>query len=108
MTVHASKGLEFDHVFIPDCNERVFPYGSLLDKETVEEERRIFYVAMTRAKKSLRLMYLTGTSQNPRQPSRFIHQLIHQTRNCPDTHQKHLQPSHIPRHPQYNQAQAPR
>ena len=108
MTVHASKGLEFDHVFIPDCNERVFPYGSLLDKETVEEERRIFYVAMTRAKKSLRLMYLTGTSQNPRQPSRFIHQLIHQTRNCQDTHQKHLQPSHIPRHPQYNQAQAPR
>lgn len=76
MTVHASKGLEFDRVIIPDCNERIYPHGSMLDKESVEEERRIFYVAMTRAKKSLELLYLTGTKESPRQPSRFLNPLI--------------------------------
>ncbi len=76
MTVHGAKGLEFDKVIIPDCNERVFPYGELQDKATVEEERRIFYVAMTRAKKSLELLYLTGDSARPRLPSRFLNPLI--------------------------------
>jgi len=75
MTVHAAKGLEYDHVWIPDCNERVFPYGRMPDEKTVEEERRIFYVAMTRAKKSLELLYLTGTSERPRQPSAFLNPL---------------------------------
>jgi len=75
MTIHASKGLEFDHVWIPDCNEKIFPHGSMPDKATVEEERRIFYVAMTRAKKSLGLLYLTGTKEHPRQPSRFLNSL---------------------------------
>lgn len=76
MTVHASKGLEYDHVYIPDCNERIYPYGSMPDKEAVEEERRIFYVAMTRAKKSLGLLYLTGTKECPRLPSRFLNPLL--------------------------------
>lgn len=76
MTVHASKGLEFDRVFIPDCNEKVFPHGSMPDKESCEEERRIFYVAMTRAKKSLELLYLTGTKERPRLPSRFLNPLL--------------------------------
>ena len=76
MTVHGAKGLEFDKVIIPDCNERVFPYGELQDKATVEEERRIFYVAMTRAKKSLELLYLTGDSARPKLPSRFLNPLI--------------------------------
>ena len=49
LTVHASKGLEFDSVWIPDCNEKNFPHGNGLDPEHIEEERRIFYVAMTRA-----------------------------------------------------------
>lgn len=75
MTVHAAKGLEFDHVWIPDCNERVFPYGIMPDEKCVEEERRIFYVAMTRAKKSLELLYLTGTRERPRQPSAFLNPL---------------------------------
>ena len=75
MTVHAAKGLEYDHVWIPDCNERVFPYGRMPDEKTVEEERRIFYVAMTRAKKNLGLLYLTGTSERPRQPSAFLNPL---------------------------------
>jgi DNA helicase-2/ATP-dependent DNA helicase PcrA len=76
MTVHASKGLEFDHVFIPDCNEGGFPHGRMPEAETVEEERRVFYVAMTRAKESLELLYLTGTKNSPRLPSRFLNPLL--------------------------------
>jgi len=76
MTVHASKGLEFDRVWIPDCNENIFPYGKMTDADTCEEERRIFYVAMTRAKKSLELLYLNGTRERPRLPSRFLNPLF--------------------------------
>lgn len=76
MTVHGAKGLEFDKVIIPDCNERVFPHGDLQTREQIEEERRIFYVAMTRAKKSLELLYLTGDSARPRLPSRFLNPLL--------------------------------
>ena len=72
LTVHGAKGLEFDRVWIPDCNERIFPYGRMPDEKSVEEERRIFYVAMTRAKKSLELLCLTGTKERPRLPSRFL------------------------------------
>jgi DNA helicase-2/ATP-dependent DNA helicase PcrA len=76
MTVHGSKGLEFDRVWIPDCNENVFPHGRMPKEDVCEEERRIFYVAMTRAKKSLELLYLTGTKERPRQPSRFLNPLL--------------------------------
>lgn len=76
MSIHGSKGLEFDRVLVPDCNEHVFPHGNLPDEETVEEERRIFYVAMTRAKESLELLYLTGDKARPRLPSRFLNPLI--------------------------------
>lgn len=76
MTVHASKGLEFDKVYIPECNEKMFPHGTMPDKEACEEERRIFYVAMTRAKKSLELLCMTGTKERPRLPSRFLNPLF--------------------------------
>lgn len=75
MTVHAAKGLEFDRVYIPDCNDKVFPYGSMIEEKEGEEERRIFYVAMTRAKENLELLYLTGTKERPRLPSRFLNPL---------------------------------
>ena len=75
MTVHASKGLEFDRVIIPDCNEKTFPHGNMPDKETVEEERRIFYVGMTRAKKHLELLCVTGSKERPRVMSRFLNPL---------------------------------
>lgn len=81
MTVHGAKGLEFDKVIIPDCNEKVFPHGELQARERVEEERRIFYVAMTRAKKSLELLYLTGDSARPRLPSRFLNPLLGRGKN---------------------------
>ncbi len=76
MTVHGSKGLEFDHVLIPDCNEKVFPHGKMPDSDTCEEERRIFYVAMTRAAKSLELLYLDDTDTGSRLPSRFLNPLM--------------------------------
>ena len=76
MTVHASKGLEFDTVIIPDINEGNFPHGRMPDPETAEEERRIFYVAMTRAKERLYLYYLSGKDNGKNVPSRFLLPLI--------------------------------
>lgn len=76
MTVHGSKGLEFDRVFIPDCNEKVYPHGRMPDRETVEEERRIFYVGMTRAKRRLELLSTTGTKERPRLLTRFLNPLV--------------------------------
>ncbi len=56
MTIHSSKGLEFDNVFIVGMEENLFPSTlSLTSKKETEEERRLFYVAMTRAKKTLTL-----------------------------------------------------
>jgi len=77
MTIHAAKGLEFPVVFIMGCEEGVFPHGkSLINQEEMEEERRLCYVGITRAKE---LLYLTFTKRrtlygitqaNP--PSRFL------------------------------------
>jgi DNA helicase-2/ATP-dependent DNA helicase PcrA len=52
-TMHSSKGLEFDTVFIVDANEGITPHKKAVLPEDIEEERRLFYVAMTRAKKAL-------------------------------------------------------
>lgn len=76
MTAHASKGLEFDYVIIPDCNEKMFPYGGMPDKEIVEEERRLFYVAMTRAKNKIDFLYVTGEGARTKLRSRFLNPLI--------------------------------
>ncbi len=57
MTVHLCKGLEFEHVMVAGCEEGIFPHSSsLLDRAQIEEERRLMYVAMTRAKTHLRLL----------------------------------------------------
>jgi DNA helicase-2/ATP-dependent DNA helicase PcrA len=80
MTIHAAKGLEFDHVFIAGMEENLFPHSrSLMDREQMEEERRLCYVAITRAKKQLYLTYARqrlyfGTiSQGT--PSRFLSEI---------------------------------
>lgn len=58
MTLHAAKGLEFEHVFIAGCENKLIPYGLFASQKTdYEEERRLFYVGMTRSKKYL---YLTS------------------------------------------------
>lgn len=72
LTLHGSKGLEFTYVCLPNLNEGRLPHGKTPCKETIEEERRLFYVGITRAKKALELLYLTGTEKRPRQPSRFL------------------------------------
>jgi len=80
MTLHLCKGLEFEHVIIAGCEEGIFPHAnSMFDKDQLEEERRIMYVGMTRAKKHLRLMFarsrmLWGKTQ-ANAPSRFLDSL---------------------------------
>ena len=72
LTMHACKGLEFDNVFIPDVNEGSIPSKRSWTPDQVEEERRLLYVAMTRARCSLTLTYLEGTADRPATPSRFL------------------------------------
>lgn len=76
MTVHAAKGLEFKTVIIPDVNEGTFPHDKLPDESSVEEERRIFYVAMTRACDNLYLFYRKGSENGKTIPSRFLTPLL--------------------------------
>ncbi|MCR5402553.1 MAG: ATP-dependent helicase [Butyrivibrio sp.] len=72
LTMHASKGLEFKTVWLPDLNEGIIPSRSATTKLQTEEERRMLYVAMTRAKQALIMSYVTGTKENPMLPSRFL------------------------------------
>jgi superfamily I DNA/RNA helicase len=72
MTFHASKGLEFDHVWMIGCENNVIPD----DESPTDEERRLFYVAMTRAKKTLTISWrksdLLRGKEKDYHPSRFI------------------------------------
>ena len=77
LTMHGAKGLEFPLVLIPDVNEGIIPRGRTLSKEAVEEERRMFYVAMTRARDYLELYYVyPGEGERKRLPSRFLIPLL--------------------------------
>ncbi len=71
LTMHAAKGLEFDTVFLPDLNEGMIPSRKSTSPEAIEEERRLLYVAMTRAKKRLELLYIAGGTTE-KIPTRFI------------------------------------
>ena len=71
-TLHASKGLEYDQVYILNVNEGSIPYKKAVLPEAVEEERRLFYVGMTRAKKKLTLCYVKRQFEKEREPSRFL------------------------------------
>ncbi len=74
MTVHAAKGLEFPHVFLCCLNEGILPSQKTDSPEGMEEERRLAFVALTRAQKSLTLSDCEGRAHNgaPRYPSRFL------------------------------------
>ena len=74
ITMHACKGLEYPIVFLPDCNEGKIPHKKATTKEEVEEERRMFYVAMTRAKKRLVITYVEDKLKKHLQISRFLKQ----------------------------------
>lgn len=56
ITMHGSKGLEYDKVFIPDVNEKIIPHNKAVSAQQIEEERRLLYVAMTRAKEQLEIL----------------------------------------------------
>jgi DNA helicase-2/ATP-dependent DNA helicase PcrA len=94
MSVHSSKGLEFDSVFVVGLEEKLFPsFMSLHQESLIDEERRLFYVAITRARKLLTLTYATSRRQFGNivfnKPSRFLEEVgednlastIHQPRN---------------------------
>ena len=75
LTAHSSKGLEFDTVFVVGLQEGIFPHNRALTEEQIEEERRLLYVAMTRAKKDL---YVVGRGEIKygKKISRFINELL--------------------------------
>jgi DNA helicase-2/ATP-dependent DNA helicase PcrA len=80
MTVHSSKGLEFPYVFVAGLEENIFPSGGWLASEAdIEEERRLCYVAMTRAKKALQLSFAQTRMRNGKHesnsPSRFVREV---------------------------------
>ena len=75
MTMHAAKGLEFHTVYLPDLNEGKLPSRQAVTPEGLEEERRMFYVAMTRAQKELHLLYC-GKGNGKEKPSRFLEPLL--------------------------------
>ncbi len=80
MTVHSAKGLEFPYVFVSGLEENLFPSGGMLASPAdIEEERRLFYVAMTRAKLALTLSFAQTRMRNGKHesnsPSRFIKEI---------------------------------
>lgn len=80
MTVHASKGLEYKHVFVVGMEEELFPSSRSLNSERdLEEERRLFYVAITRAKETCHISYAKSRFRNGKSnfcnPSRFINDI---------------------------------
>ena len=74
-TLHSVKGLEFDRVYILDVNEGSIPYQKAVLDADLEEERRMFYVGMTRAREKLHLYSVRERFGKERQPSRFLEEL---------------------------------
>lgn len=75
-TMHSAKGLEYRAVFIPGANEGVTPHPKAVLEADIEEERRMFYVAMTRAKDWLHISYVKERNQKEMEPSRFVAELL--------------------------------
>lgn len=78
MTIHASKGLEFEKVYLMNLNEGTIPRtpkGEEITQARVEEERRLLYVGLTRAKNAVDLYYVRGNPDNPRIKSRFLEEM---------------------------------
>lgn len=75
-TLHSAKGLEYDVVFILDANEGYIPHRKSVQIEELEEERRMFYVGMTRAKTFLHIYSVAEIYGKPVEPSRFLGELL--------------------------------
>ena len=76
LTMHGSKGLEYKIVLVMDVCEGIIPYNKSILDEQIEEERRLFYVAMTRAKEKLYLLYPKQRYNKDTTRSRFIEELL--------------------------------
>ena len=92
-TLHSAKGLEYENVYIIDVNEGVMPYKKAVLEPEVEEERRMFYVGMTRAKKNLHLFSVRQLNHKDAEISRFIKEASHRKRRRIN----HPSPRRLPR-----------
>ncbi|MCR5585234.1 MAG: ATP-dependent helicase [Lachnospiraceae bacterium] len=75
-TMHGAKGLEYDVVFLPDVNEGITPYKKAVTSEEEEQERRMFYVAVTRAAMRLHISYVKRLNGKDAVISRFIKEML--------------------------------
>jgi DNA helicase-2/ATP-dependent DNA helicase PcrA len=74
--MHASKGLEFDIVIIHQANEGIVPHPKALTKDEIEEERRLFYVAETRAKEQLIITAHKTQEGKKQEVTRFLQESL--------------------------------
>ena len=90
MTLHAAKGLEFPYVWLAGCEEGLLPHQRSIDEGTIEEERRLMYVGITRAGKHLTISYCHARrrhgQQHECQPSRFLDELPETVIDWPARH----------------------
>ena len=100
MTLHAAKGLEFDHVYLPGWEEGIFPSSRAIEQnssKSLEEERRLAYVGITRAKFDLNLSYATSRytygMNNYSLPSRFLNEISKVEKNTTNTIEEYSSPN---------------
>ena len=75
-TMHGCKGLEFEKVYIPEAVEGIIPYKKAIRQSDIEEERRLFYVAITRAKKELMITYPKSLYGKDKEVSPFLREYL--------------------------------
>jgi superfamily I DNA/RNA helicase len=75
LTIHAAKGLEFSQVFLIGAEENILPHSRKGQTTDIEEERRLFYVATTRARDDLYILHTRSRGKEKAELSRFVHQL---------------------------------
>jgi len=101
MTIHAAKGLEFPYVFVVGMEEQIFPSFLAMSRPELEEERRLFYVAVTRAEKQVTLSYAQTRFNNGQrmggEVSRFIEEIDPQYIEIPSKRRSTPEPGTLPR-----------